>query len=503
MQQQQHEEWISKHTWGATAMDQDEQIDQAQDEDDQPAGETEGFLEDEEPFNKTTAPPTPPRIVEGTLVESTLLVHPMPPSLAPGAENDQSPTHSLRRWVQQGIVTVLVALFTVLGLVPTQAAAMHLFVSLVPAAGASATVTLVTDQVDLRRTYTLLAIPAGVTVPTISLQHAQPQAQVEARLLTAPILTQAVTVPTTGKGHQPPMQAHGLVTFYNQAPTAQAIPAGMALSGSDGVQVVTDQAVVVPAAHLPTQGQVSVSAHAVQAGPQGNIGANDLNGPCCLIGIAVQNRQTFAGGANARDYQAVGGRDVSGAATPLTTTLSSQGQAAVQAQVHPNEQLVHPVQCPSQVTALPAVGEEATQVTVTVRVACHAEVYNADEMQARVTTLLNQEASARLGSAYVLQGEETPTVSAMTTYDAQQGVVSLQVQAEGVWAYQLSAAQLHALTALVAGKLLQEARTILLHTQGIHQVTISSTDWWDNASQQTLPQDPNRIQTVVMSWAGV
>ncbi len=499
---QQHEEWISKHTWGATAMDQDQQIDQPQAEDDQGVGESEGFWEEDSLDEAVTAPP--PRIVEGTLVESTLLIPATPPpSIPPGEENDQSPTHSLRRWGQQSIVTVLVALFTALALVPTQAAAMRLFVSLVPAAGASATVTLVTDQVDLRRTYTLLAIPAGVTVSAMSLQHAQPQAQVEARLLTAPIRTQAVTIPTTGKGHQPPMQAHGLVTFYNQAPTAQAIQAGMLLSGTDGVEVVTDQAVVVPAAHLPTQGQVTVSAHAVQAGPQGNIGANALNGLCCFAGIAVQNRQAFAGGANARDYQAVGARDVSGATTPLTTTLTSQGQAAVQAQVQPNEQLVHPVQCPSQVTTTPAVGEEATQVTVRVLVVCHAEVYNTDELQARVTTLLSQEASARLGSAYVLQGEVTPTVSAVTPIDARQGVVSLQVQAEGVWAYQLSAAQLHALTTLVAGKPLQEARTIFLHTQGIHQVTISSTDWWDNASQQTLPQDPNRIQAVVISWAGM
>ncbi len=501
--QQQHEEWMRKHTWGATAMDQDEQIDQAQDEDDQAAGETEGFLEDEEPFNKTTAPPTPPRIVEGTLVESTLLLYSTPPSLAPGAESDQPPTRSLRRWVQQGIVTVLVALLTVLGLVPTQAAAMRLFVSLVPAAGATATVTLVTEQVDMRTTYTFLAIPAGVTVPTTSHQHPQPQAQVEARLLTAPTRTQAVTVPTTGKGHQPATQAHGTVTFYNQAPTAQTIPAGMLLSGADGVQVVTDQEVVVPAAHLPAQGQVTVAVHTVQAGPGGNIGANDLNGLCCFAGIAVQNRQAFVGGANARDFPAVETRDVRGAATPLTTTLSSQGQAAVQAQVRPNEQLVHPVQCPSQVTALPAMGEEATQVTVTVRVACHAEVYNADELQARVTMLLNQEAMTRLGSAYVLQGAVTPTMSAITPIDAQHGIVSLQVQAEGVWAYQLSPDQLDTLTTLVAGKPLQEARTIFLHTQGIHQVTISSTDWWDDASQQTLPKDPNRIQTVVMSWAGM
>ncbi len=503
MRQRQHDEWMRRHTWGATTMGQDEHRDTPPEGDQATIGEIDDLLEDEEAPDSTHMPPPPtPRIVEGTLVESTLLVPATPPpSASAQTEQDQHPARSLRLWVRQGIVTVLAALFTVLALVPTQAAAMHLFVRLVPAADATATVTLVTEHVNLRNTYTVLAVPAGVTVSTAP--HQQPQPQVEARLLATPILTQQVTVPTTGRGHQPAQQAHGLVTFYNQAPTAQTIPAGMLLTGTDRVQVVTDQEVVVPAAHLPAQGQVTVAAHAVQVGPQGNIEANDLNGLCCFAGIAVQNRQAFVGGANARDYPAVGARDVSGAATPLIATLTSQGQAAVQAQVHPNEQLVHPGQCSPQVTSTPAVGAEATQAMVRVRVACHAEIYNADEMQARVTDLLSQEATTRLGTAYTLQGEVIPTLSTVATIDARRGIVSLRVQAEGMWTYPIGAAQLHTLTTLVAGKRIQEAHAFLLHTQGIHQVSITSTDWWDDANDQTLPPDPNRIRVVVISWAGM
>jgi hypothetical protein len=136
---------------------------------------------------------------------------------------------------------------------------------------------------------------------------------------------------------------------------------------------------VVPAAHLPAQGQVSVVAHTVQVGPQGNIGADDLNGLCCFAGIAMRNQQAFAGGAYARDFRAVGARDVNGAATPLIATLTNQGRAAVLAQVNTGERLMHPVQCAARVTALPAIGAEATQVTVTVQVTCRAEVYRASE----------------------------------------------------------------------------------------------------------------------------
>lgn len=181
------------------------------------------------------------------------------------------------------------------------------------------------------------------------------------------------------------MQARGMVTYYNQTPTSQDIPAGMLLTGADGVQVVTDQQVVAPAAHLPAQGEATVAAHAVQPGPQGNIRANDLNGLCCFVGIAVQNMHPFTGGQDARDFPAAQARDVNGVASPLSTTLTRQGQAALQAQVRTDEQLAAPMRCPPQITAMPGIGEEATQITVTVSVTCSAEVYNADEAGCRQT----------------------------------------------------------------------------------------------------------------------
>jgi hypothetical protein len=489
---QQDDEWNSAHTWGVTMMGRDGQTEQTSHSDENNQAAEMDVLQDEAIPDDAAA--RTPRIVEGALVES-ILVGPSP-SAPPRSEGAPSRLQTLGRKGQQCALLMLAALLTVLLLVPTQAPIMRLFVSLVPAAGPNATITLVTEQVDLHRTYTLLAAPTDLAAPVL-----QQQAQVEARMLAAHTLTQTVAVATTGRGHHPAMQGRGTVTFYNQAPSAQTIPAGLLLSG-DGVQVVTDTLVVVPAAHLPTQGQATVAAHAVQVGPGGNIGANDLDGPCCFVGIAVQNAQAFSGGANARDFPAVGARDVTGAATPLIATQISQGQAAVQAQVRTNEQLARPVQCSPLVTTNHAVGEEATQVTVTVSATCHAEVYNADEVQARVSTLLSKEAATRLGSAYILQGRVTSSVDATTTVDARQGVVSLHVQADSVWAYQLSAAQLHALIMLVAGKPLQKTRAILLRMQGIRQVNITSSDWWDDISQQTLPQDPDRIRVVVISWAG-
>jgi hypothetical protein len=164
--------------------------------------------------------------------------------------------------------------------------------------------------------------------------------------------------------------------------------------------------------------------------------------------------------------------------------------------------LVHPVQCFPQVTANPAVGKGATRVSVQVSVTCTAETYNAHMVQLLVNALLGREATTRLGRAYVLQGQITSSVSTVNLLDGRRGVVRLDVQAESVWVYQLSETQLHALPALIAGKREQDARAILLRMQGIHQVTIASTDWWDSANQQTLPRDPGRMKVLVISWGG-
>src|ERR1051326_6928166 len=58
---------------------------------------------------------------------------------------------------------------------------------------------------------------------------------------------QSETVPATGHGHQDARAATGTLTFYNGLATVQQVPAGAVLTGNDGVQVVVDQSVFVPA----------------------------------------------------------------------------------------------------------------------------------------------------------------------------------------------------------------------------------------------------------------
>jgi hypothetical protein len=126
-----------------------------------------------------------------------------------------------------------------------------------------------------------------------------------AHIFTPLVFTQSQTVPTTGRTHQNATQATGYVTFYNALTQPQTIDAGTLLTGSDGIQIVTDQIAYIPAAQLPTDGQATVTAHAVNTGSDGNISAGDINGTCCREYILVKNNQPFSGGQSERDYQSV------------------------------------------------------------------------------------------------------------------------------------------------------------------------------------------------------
>lgn len=103
------------------------------------------------------------------------------------------------------------------------------------------TITLVPVVRDLSTTATIVAAPGTST-----------GARIQARLLPPLTLAQTKTASATGKGHQDAEAAMGTITCYNSLFTFQTIAAGSALTGSDGIRVVTDQLAVIPAALATT-----------------------------------------------------------------------------------------------------------------------------------------------------------------------------------------------------------------------------------------------------------
>jgi hypothetical protein len=402
---------------------------------------------------------------------------------SPSWENTAPLISTAHRRIRPRTVGLLLALACV-ALVGLLLAALYVL----PLLTATASITVLPVQTPITATTTL----AVVTTGTVSSHQQQPQ-QVPGRVLSSLTLSGQRTVATTGKGHQDAAAAHGTVTFYNAALYIQTIPAGTLLVGTDGVQIVTAQDAILPAAVLPTDGQATVAAHAVQVGPAGNIRAGDIYGPCCRVNVLVQNTTAFTGGQNARTYPMVTRTDVEGTVSALTANLAQSVQAAFAAQVRPDETLITPVPCVPHISTNHHVGDEATQVTLLLQETCTGETYETQAMQTQVAQAVTAAAMQRLGTNYTQEGEVQATVLHVTSTTGPHGGVLLQVKGTGVWAYRFTDAQLHTLAVRMAGKSHEQATALLLDTPGVSQVVMNVS-----GGMTTLPTDPARIHLLVL-----
>ncbi len=232
--------------------------------------------------------------------------------------------------------------------------------SLVPLLAPSATITI---------------IPVEKTITTAT------TIQVTGRALPPLTLMQSMSIAATGKRHQEAKRAHGTITFYNGLFSSQTVGAGTILTGADGVQIITYQPAVIPATNPPYIGQVTIVAHAIIAGAQGNIPAGDISQQCCLTAVKAVNTQDFTGGQNAREYRIVTPSDIASAETSLTTILEKSERAALRAQLTIGEGILTP-SCSKKVQSDHKAGEEASEVHVSVSQTCTAIAYLANTLMA-------------------------------------------------------------------------------------------------------------------------
>jgi hypothetical protein len=360
-----------------------------------------------------------------------------------------------------------------------------------PVATLAATVTLAPETKTLTTTLTVTALSTGIPDPA--------REQVVARLLEVGSSTQRLTVPTTGTGHAPARVGEGTVTFYNAAPYSQTVAAGTLLTGNDGVEIVTDAPAVIPAGNPPIEGEATVPAHATTIGPQGNIASLDLNGLCCMAGISVKNTLAFHDGQDAYDFPMVTQADLDHAAGSLVATLTAATQERLQGEMHQSERLAGPVQCQPAVTPDHPVGSDASQVTVSVQVTCHAQAYDDEAVVRLVRGALLHEAATTLGSGYRLAGTISTTITQVgAPPHAKPGTVTLLATGQGAWVYQVRTTEQARLTRLIAGLSRQQATHVLQQQESGHLATvhIQISGLW--ASGITLPTDPARIRLIVV-----
>jgi hypothetical protein len=312
------------------------------------------------------------------------------------------------------------------------------------------------------------------------------------RVLNPITISQSQTVATTGHGHQDAKNASGYVTFYNGQMNSIFIPAGLILTGSDGVQIVTDQDASIPAANLPQVGQVTVQAHALSPGSKGNIAAYDINQGCCATAIKAVNTNSFYNGQDERNFQTVSKNDIDRAASPLKETLAQSMTGALEGQLKPTEQLSI-LPCNPIVTSDHRIGDEATQVKVTVSQTCSAIAYNTHVLETKAAQLLTSQALKKLGSGYSVFGEIHVSVKEPTVTQ-HPNLVFLSFHASGTWVYGLSQTAQEHIKKLIAGKSKQEALQLLASLPGVEQSSIRFTGFGDDTR---LPKNSGYIHLTI------
>jgi len=294
------------------------------------------------------------------------------------------------------------------------------------------------------------------------------------RVLDPITISQTATANTTGHAHQDANAATGYITFYNGQANQVTVPAGTTVTGSDGVQIVTDQDAHIPAANPPSLGQVTVAAHALNAGSSGNIQALAINATISST-LFVKNLSAFAGGQDERDFRIVAKNDLSQTATPLQATLAQSVNAALQEQLKQGEQLQR-MPCSLAVTPDHQIGQEATTVKVTVAETCSGIAYNDQELTAKVTQLLTAQARKKLGAGYSML--ENPQITVTRATPAKH--VMLSFTSVSTWIYALSSVEQKKIKQFIAWKSTHNALQLLQSLPGIERVSLQFTGFGDD-----------------------
>ena len=167
-----------------------------------------------------------------------------------------------------------------------------------------------------------LLIACGVLTPSQQ-PEIRTAIRVPAVLLPLTVFTTTVAITPTGVQTFPATRATGVLTITNGSILAQHVPAGMMVTGSNGVAVVTTQSVDVPAGNGTTYGIAYVSAQAVTPGAKGNMAAFALQ---VVYGASLflKNERAFTGGKDAYRIPIMTSQDRQSALAKARDTLLRQ-----------------------------------------------------------------------------------------------------------------------------------------------------------------------------------
>lgn len=133
-------------------------------------------------------------------------------------------------------------------------------------------------------------------IPGSQIYHVQTMS-VPAHFSTVTLSAQTA-IKATGKKTYAATHATGYLTIYNASFLNQSLPSGFVMSSQNGIEVMTDTSVFIPANNPPSDGVASVHAHTLIAGSQGDIQAGALNA-VYNSSLYIRNLESFTGGHDA------------------------------------------------------------------------------------------------------------------------------------------------------------------------------------------------------------
>ena len=346
---------------------------------------------------------------------------------------------------------------------------------------------------------TITVIPRAVarqaTISITAVTGRASASQVAARWLSVAQTTPAALARATGSGQTAASPSQGTLYFYNGGPTTQTIPAQTALTGTDGITVVTSAPLTLPAGNPPNSyGTGLVQAQSVQTGSQANIAAGDIGGLCCASGVSVKNG-SFAGAADAQSFPVLKQSDIDSAAHSLSQGLLQKGQHLIEGQVPANQQLAAPPQCSLVVHTADAAGSHVAQTSISVSLTCSGEAFDRAAAQRLATSLFTQQGSQQLGAHYRLVSRIRTAISRVGVSDAQLGTLAILVQTQGTWAYQFGPDERLQLAHRIEGKSIEDALTLLAGEPGVQHLSIQVS-----AGAVSIPVDASRITFVILPF---
>lgn len=377
----------------------------------------------------------------------------------------KKPKHPVR-------IGVALALITLLPLLSYYA------LTIIPAS--SAVVMLTPTSKRLTKTYTVNVV-TGNPGPD----------QVQGYLYTATTPVQSKTVQATGS--QDATFAHGQVTVTL---IQGRLTSDVKVTSGSGVAIIIHSAFFVSV--LPGTSH-TYDAIAVQAGANGNIPADDLDGIYQLVSdsstqFSLQNTAPFSGGQDA--FHFVQQDDIDQVTSSLRDQLTNDAQTSVQNQAKPGQQAVSTLDCLVNVTTDHHSNDHAENVTAKGTVTCKGIYFSIDDVTSMAKLELQLDGSTLLGQGYEVDGSMLSFPQQITASQDEAGAFSVKV--DSIWSYQFSDAQIQHLSQLIASQAQGGATDILRQQRGVSQIHIAT-----GGIGMALPSSVQDIKFIITTVKGL